>query len=136
MASYTDEERAEAVAALIVAGYPDKVGSLTTVSNEFGIPHRTLSRWFRKQSNPPPGEIVAQKKEALSDRLESLIDQILLKLPAKLDEAPASTLLTGLGIAIDKYQLVRGEATSRDEVRGITIHTIVAEEPPVIIDHE
>lgn len=116
MARYDDETRAEAVTVLTAAGYPDRKGALTQTSNQLGIPMETLRRWFYATSNPPPPKIVSKKKAELADRLEEVAHQLLDAMPGKIEGASLQQIATAFGIAVDKRQLLTGDATDRIEV--------------------
>lgn len=111
MARYTDEARANAVALLAAAGYPDRTGALSEISRQLNIPSRTLSRWFKREQNPPPDKLVTEKKGELSDLYEDAahkflqhsVDNYLLMKPKE--------AITAAAIATDKMQLLRGLPT-------------------------
>lgn len=77
---YTDEFRASAVLMLEAAGYPEKKGALARVANKLGVPARTLSRWFKRTNNPPPINLVDNRRDsaiALFDELRhSALDEL------------------------------------------------------------
>ena len=78
MPSYSDEDRAAAVAQLTAAGYgEDKPGALKGVSQALGIPTNTLRRWYKKRSNPPPDKIVRQKELDLRGAIQREIEAIV-----------------------------------------------------------
>ncbi len=114
--NYNDKFRANAVLLLEGAGYPDKKGALTRVSNNVGVPLRTLSRWFNGENNPPPDKVVNEKRPELIDLIRSEIYKVLDTLPKERDDADYRTLVTGLAILIDKLQLLEGKATERVEL--------------------
>lgn len=112
MPRYSDEDRAEAVALLKGEGYPDKLGALTAVVNQTGIPERTLQRWFRGQSNPPPDKLVAQKTGELSDRMEGLLGKVLDRMDVAIKhESDLRNLAVTAGVLTDKMRLLKNEPT-------------------------
>lgn len=86
-----------------------QAGCSTTAANTYIRHHRAELLQLRQQKRPE-----------LKDKLGNLIDRLLSVAvdPRKLDEAPLGQVMTGIGIAIDKYQLVTGEATERHEHRN------------------
>ena len=109
---YTDDFRANCVLMLEAAGYPDKEGSLTAVSKNVGVPLRTLSRWFNKEQNPPPDQLVNEKKGILTDQLENLAYRLVDVMGGAIDDAPLRELATTFGIVIDKWQLLSNRPTA------------------------
>jgi len=113
---YDDKFRANAVLLLEGAGYPDTKGALTRVANNVGVPAMTISRWFKRANNPPPNELVNEKRPGLIDLIREEIYGVLATLPKERSEADYRTLVTGLGILVDKLQLLEGKATERIEL--------------------
>lgn len=113
---YTDEFRANAVLMLEAAGYPDREGALSRVARHIGVPHPTLSRWYRAVQNPPPDELVHKKKVSLIDDLTDLLGLSISAARGTVNEAAFRELATGIGIFIDKIQLLTGQPTERAEV--------------------
>jgi transposase-like protein len=116
--TYDDKFRASAVVMLEAAGYPDTKGALTKVANHLKVPARTLSRWFNKENNPPPDDVVKVKKGQMIEQLENLAYKLIAAIHKEIDEngAPVRESSTALGIVIDKRQLLMGGATSRNEI--------------------
>jgi len=113
---YTDEERATAVLFLESEGYPDNPGALMRVAQRLNIPHPTLSRWAREVQNPPPSEMVREKRGELIDLLRAEAYAILGDMTVTREDADYRTLGTVLGIVIDKLQLLDGKPTERGEI--------------------
>ena len=63
---YSDEFRASAVVMLESQGYPDVTGALSAVASHLHVPARTLSRWYRRENNPPPDNLVREKSGDLA----------------------------------------------------------------------
>jgi len=105
---------------LEAAGYPDKKGALIAVAKSLGVPHSTLSRWANSVCNPPPSEIVQEKKQELKDLLENELRGILGDMPSARLDASYRDLGTVAGILFDKLQLVSGKPTEIIDDSGIT----------------
>lgn len=112
---YDDKFRASAVVMLEGAGYPDKEGALTRTAKHLGVPAMTLSRWFKAKNNPPPTELVTEKRLELIDLVKNELDAIFRAMPAVRGEASYRDLGTVAGILADKKQLLEGKATERIE---------------------
>ena len=118
--AYSDDTIAETLA--LLAAYD---GNAAKTSRKTGIPSSTIRRWRDQQHNPPTDKMTgaaensARKKAQISERLEELVHTILDLAPDKAEEADFRQLLTSLGIAIDKIQLLRGEATEITEQRNV-----------------
>jgi hypothetical protein len=114
---YTDEFRASAVLMLEAAGYPDQVGALTRVSAHLNVPHPTLIRWFRGQSNPPPYEIVQDKKRDFLAQLRAIRGLAADKIIAGIDDYDPRDLTGLLKISAELSQLFEGKPTAINEER-------------------
>ncbi len=112
---YTDEFRASAVLMLQAAGWPDKKGALMAVSNKLHVPYQTLSRWGKGTSNPPPHNIVHDKRNTLLDLIEIEIRAIYAEMPKARPDASYRDLGIINGVLHDKHQLLKGEPTQRVE---------------------
>jgi len=112
---YPDEFRANAVLMAQAAGYPEVKGALSRVARKCQIPLTTLSRWVRAKNNPPPAELVSIKKEDLIDMIKAEIAAALHEMPNARPDADYRALATGIGIMVDKVQLLSGEPTQRQE---------------------
>ena len=117
MSKYDDKFRASAVIMLEAAGYPGKDGALTQVSKSLNVPRTTLRRWFKKESNPPPSEIVHKNKIDFIEAIRTEIAGILTDMPIARDEASYKDMTTALGILIDKLQLLTDKPTQISEQR-------------------
>lgn len=114
---YDDQFRASAVVMLESQGYPDRKGALTHVANHLGIPARTLSRWFNKEQNPPPDQLVREKRGELVDLIDDEIARAFDAMNAVREDASYRDLVIGAATLIDKKQLLTGGATERTEAR-------------------
>lgn len=112
---YTDEFRASAVLMLEAAGYPDKEGALVKVARHLKMPHSTLSRWARSKNNPPPSELVQNKKIDLVASIKEEISHVFDEFGKTRQDAEYKELATAFGIFVDKLQLLEGKPTSITE---------------------
>ncbi|MEL6525883.1 MAG: hypothetical protein AAFQ07_09255 [Chloroflexota bacterium] len=117
MPKYDDKFRASAVVMLEATGYPDKEGGLSQVSRNLGVPRTTLRRWFLKKSNPPPSEIVHEKRSDFATAIRKELYGIIEDLPIARSEASYKDMTTAFGILIDKLQLLENKPTSINEQR-------------------
>lgn len=109
--TYDDQFRASAVVMLKSQGYPEMEGALSIVAKHLKVPASTLSRWFKGTSNPPPSNIVNEKKEDLRSLYMDEIYAIMKVLPDKRDDASYGTLASAQGIFFDKIRLLDGLPT-------------------------
>lgn len=103
---YTDEFRANAVAAAISAGYPSVKGALSRVAGQFGVSHQVLRDWILANHNPAPQELLQEKKKELRDLF---LDEIYLAadiLPSKRGNASYSQLVIAIATMFDKIRLI------------------------------
>lgn len=113
---YDDKFRASAIAMLEAAGWPDEKGALTRVAKHLGMPLATLSRWAKEKNNPPPTEVVTEKKGDLTALIDTEIRAIFGDMPSARANAPYNHLAIAFGILADKLQLLSGGPTQRTEV--------------------
>ena len=111
--SYDDKFRASAVVMLQAAGYPEQKGALQRVSDKLGVPHPTLSRWYRKVNNPAPDDLVHEKQLDLIGSIKDELAKILTTLNDARDDASYKDMATAFGIFVDKLQLLENKPTSR-----------------------
>ena len=116
--NYTDKFKAGAIAMLESEGYPTDAYALERVAQQVKVPTRTLRRWYKGETGAPTDEIVQETKKALSDLIETEIRAALGELPNARPDASYRDIVTGIGILVDKKQLLDGGATSRDEHLG------------------
>lgn len=116
---YDDKFRASAVVALEAAGYPNSKGALAQVAKLLDVPAMTISRWFKDRNNPPPTEIVTEKRIDLLEMINTELEAIFGVLPNARSSAAYKDLMTGAGILIDKRQLLTGEPTENAKARII-----------------
>lgn len=110
---YTDEERASLVAMLTSEGYPDKKGALQKVATYAQVPHPTLHRWFTEKNNPPPSELVQEKKKDLADLFEDAARKYLERAVSEdaVDGTFGKDAVIAAATATDKMRLLRGLPT-------------------------
>lgn len=101
---------------LEAAGYPDRKGALTEVSNQQNVPAPTLHRWYHSKNNPAPNELVKRNEEELATLYRTEIDKIFEHIDSAREFADYRALVTAIGILTDKVMLLEGKATSRIEV--------------------
>lgn len=122
---YTDEFRASAVLMLEAAGYPTQEGALSRVARQLQVPAMTLSRWFKGTNNPPPNNLVNEKRIDLVQALRNEANAAVTEMAQARENASYRDLGTVLGILIDKLQLLDGKPTERIE----TVQTWLDELP-------
>jgi hypothetical protein len=115
VSKYDDKFRASAVIMLQAEGYPDRPGALMKIAKHLKVPKTTLSRWYNKTSNPPPPEIVTEKKTELKEYITLELGGIFEDMPNARSEASYKDLATAAGILIDKLQLLNNEPTERND---------------------
>lgn len=105
---YSDEDRATALAALDANS-----GDYLKTSKMLHIPRTTLIEWDKGRVHPVVSAIRQEKKGDLAARLEELAGLLVDDLTSAETRRAASfsQLATGLGIAVDKMRLLRGEST-------------------------
>lgn len=109
---YTDEERAQALAALTANG-----NNVSRTAGQIGIPPATLTSWHRGLRHPEATQMCHEKKGPLADRLEEVAGKLLDAIADKIQGASLQQIATAMGIAIDKARLLRGEPTAINEER-------------------
>ncbi len=106
--SYSDEEKASALAALAANG-----GDVHRTSRQVGVPRKTLEDWSKGRGVCLAVADIRQGKKAdLADRLEDLAHQLADAIPGKIPTADLKQLGVSLGIAVDKMRLLREQPTS------------------------
>ena len=106
--SYSDEEKASALAALAANG-----GDVLLTSKQVGVPRKTLEDWSKGRGVcSAVADIRQEKKQDLADRLEDLAHRLVDAIPGKVAQADLKQLGVCLGIAVDKMRLLREQPTS------------------------
>lgn len=105
---YSDAEKAAALAFLDFNG-----GNVQKSAKALGIPHKTLDEWAKGRNQVPEvADLRNEKKEAISDLIETAVREMVGASTGKLSEASFQQLWTGVGIGVDKMQLLKGEPTT------------------------
>lgn len=120
---YDDKFRASAVVMLEAAGFPERKGALSHVSQHLRVPIPTLKRWATGDQNPPPNEVVTKNRIDLADLLDTEIAAAFEAAKGVRSEASYRDLMTGIGILIDKRQLLHGESTQNVSQRIVIEYT-------------
>jgi recombinational DNA repair protein (RecF pathway) len=94
-------------------------GCAPTTANAYIREHMDELLQLRQQKAPELSEVIS----ALLQRLVSAAFD-----PAKLADASLGHLMTGIGILIDKHQLITGKATARTETNTIDPSKLTPEE--------
>ena len=115
---YDDKFRTNAVLMLEAAGYPGQKGALARVANNLRMPPSTLQGWANGHHNPPPTELRCEKKADVIEFIKQEIPHIFRELGDARQDASYRELMVGLGILVDKWQLLAGEPTERKEITG------------------
>jgi hypothetical protein len=93
------------------AGYPQRDGALTDVSNHLSVAPSTLHGWFNKKSNPPPEEELEEARLDLSEAIRTEISALLKEMTRARDSASYKDLGIVFGVLVDKLQLLNNEPT-------------------------
>jgi len=102
---------------LEAAGYPERKGALAYVANNLKMPPSTLQGWANGHHNPPPSELRCEKKADVIEFIKKEIPQIFRELGDARQDAAYRELMVGLGILVDKWLLLAGDATERHDIR-------------------
>jgi transposase-like protein len=125
---YTDEFRASAVLMLEAAGYPETEGALSRVADHLGMHYQTLSRWFRAIQNPPPRELVQEKKEDFLQQLQAIKGLAAGKIIERIEEYEPRDLTGLLKISAELAELLAGKPTERVEHLETMLETLPPDE--------
>ncbi len=104
---YSDQEKSDALVALAANG-----GNIKKTATDLGIPQMTLASWAKGNVHPEVTKLRDEKKAPLADALEDLARKMIGAAPDKIGETTLQPLITSLGIAIDKMQVLRGKPTN------------------------
>jgi len=114
--TYDDQFRASAVCMLQSQGYPEVKGALAIVARHLKVPDRTLSRWFNGEQNPPPDQIVNNKRIDFRTEIRRELGEIVTALRTTRQDANYRELGTVFGILFDKLSLLEGLPTERQSI--------------------
>jgi len=117
---------------LEAAGYPDQKGALARVAANLSMPPSTLQGWINGHRNPPPTELRCEKKADVIEFIKGEIPQVFRELGDARQDASYRDLMVGLGILVDKWQLLAGGPTGREDHRLIVeyVHDWRANQAP------
>lgn len=105
--TYSDREKGAALAFVDF-----KNGNTREASKALGIPHTTLQDWVKERGvNQDVAEIRTEKKEEISELIETAVREMITASTGKSGEANLQQIWTSIGIAVDKRQLLKGEPT-------------------------
>lgn len=109
---YTKQQKMAAVLAA-------EMTSGDAAAAEMGVPRSTLQGWLK---DPALAELRTKTREAMAEDMKVLAQVALDALLGAIarGEVEGRDLIVALGVAIDKAQLLSGEATSRTETRDLT----------------
>lgn len=115
---FSDEQRGMFLLQLEVLDYPKNEHALLEITKRPGAPSRkTLRRWWNERHVSPGGNIAQHKK---GDLVEALKDLLHMHIDAAMDAVQGSedirALDVGIGILVDKIQLLTGQPTWRGEI--------------------
>lgn len=121
---YSDRERAAALA--IYDSTADQAHRLRDAARQAGVPKSTLEGWTKARDSAAPPEVRTEEKEALADvfrrvaRKAVMLQGVALEWIEEQGGEAAAKHLSDLnrvgGTAVDKAQLLEGNATERLEV--------------------
>lgn len=113
MRTHPDHVVAAALAAYDCIGTKNH-RAIARAAQAVNVPLPTVIDWIKgkRYISPDIMEARSAKKQELTERLDEIAHRILDHIPAKLDTAPLNQCAVALGIAIDKRQLLLGQATS------------------------
>ena len=105
---YSDREKAAALAFLDFNG-----GNVERSAKALGIPRVTLLDWSKgRKQHPEVSDLRHEKKEQISELIERAVREMIQGSAGKVADANLSQVWTSIGIAVDKMQLLKGEATA------------------------
>lgn len=127
---YSDNDKAAAMVAVEANG-----GNVALTARQLQIPRVTLLAWMKPEGvSDTVSDIRHTKKDELSARLLDLINQMVDVIPDKIKDADIRSLITGIGVFTDKYQLLTGGATENINMRSVSLTELMQTEATVVID--
>ena len=128
---FTEDEIAMFLLQLEVLNYPENEHALSEVVKRKGAPSRpTLRRWWKQKNQPHIDKLVQHKKRDFVEELKNLLG---LHIDAAVEAVKGSedirAIDTGIGILVDKLQLLQGEPTERTDRRIIIERTGISTIP-------
>ena len=115
---FTEDEKAMWLLQMEVLNYPNNEHAPYKIAKQKNAPHaRTLRRWWRVKGEPHIDKLVEHKKRDFIEELKNLLG---LHIDAAKEAVKGSedirAIDTGIGIIVDKLQLLQGEPTERKEL--------------------
>jgi hypothetical protein len=98
-------------------GYPKNKGAIARVAAHLNMQERTLRRWVKGESNPPPDTAVNVKRIDLQRAINNELAAIFAEMGKARADASYKDLTTAAGILIDKKLLLSGEPTANTNQR-------------------
>lgn len=127
--AYSTGERADALAHLAA-----EAGSVKRAARAAGVPRKTLEYWARGRGlNAEVLSMIEESRKKLAATLMREAEEMAAELPGKRPGASYQQALVGIGIAVDKSQLLSGEPTAINAQRGArqgvaeAVETLLAE---------
>ena len=111
--AFSDQQQAGFILQLETLDYPNNKHAPLEVSKQKGAPSgRTLRRWWKKRHAPEIVKVVQQEKVDYVDALQDLLNlHIEASTEAVVGSEDLRAINTGIGIIVDKLQLLTGNAT-------------------------
>lgn len=119
---YSDEEIAEILAVLDA-----NEGNRKKTAEVCGVPMSTIESWEkgRAKLHPVVAKLKETKRTEIADELEILVRKLIFGARKKIALAPLNHTMVGVGIGIEKMQLLRGLATSRPGEKDLTDEQLI-----------
>lgn len=135
---FTDEEQALFILQMETLNYPENDHAPLEIAKQKGAPSgRTLRRWWKVRNEPAVAKIVQHKKP---DMIEALSNLLRLHIEAATEAVQGNedlrALDTGIGILVDKLQLLDGQPTERIETEQKIINVDGNKEKAAIAEAE
>lgn len=105
---YSDNDKAAALAFLDF-----NKGNVQRSAKALGIPNSTLDEWVKgRNQNAEVSDLRNDKKVDISTLIDAAVRDMVSASEGKLSTANFQQLWTGVGIAVDKMQILKGEPSS------------------------
>src|SRR5262245_44112651 len=102
---YTDEERAQALAALAANG-----GNVKATAAKIGLPVKTLQNWSSGMVHPEVANLGQERKADLADAFESVARKLIGVADRGAERLNAKDAMIAAGVAVDKMTMLRGQS--------------------------
>ena len=131
---YDDEFQASAVLMLEAAGYPADKYAIGRVAGRLKMPQSTLRKWFNNSRIQPHTKVREKKRRDIVADLKYLLGLHIDAAERVVeDSGDLRAIDTGIGILVDKIQLLSGGATWRGEIIDLLQQGAL---PPEIVTDE